>query len=66
MISVAININGHFLVGRSACNTGAKEGKYVNYKCDDGSVILHNPDDGAVELAVKMLRTIKHVDKEDR
>jgi len=28
---------------------------------DDGSVIYHNPKDGAVRLAVKMLETIKEV-----
>lgn len=29
------------------------------YACDDGSIINHDYEDGAVELAHKMLKTIK-------
>ncbi|KKL22305.1 hypothetical protein LCGC14_2436750, partial [marine sediment metagenome] len=32
---------------------------YVSYKVDDGSTIYHNPKDGAVALAKKLLDTIK-------
>ncbi len=31
------------------------------YVCDDGSHIEHDPNDGAVELAIKALRTIKEI-----
>jgi hypothetical protein len=54
MLTVAILKNGNPLVARSARRT--KPGEYL---CDDGTVIQHNYDDGAVELAVKLLRTIK-------
>ena len=58
MISVAIMINGNPIMARSAVNEGGTgaEDKYV---VDDGSVIWHNPDDGAVKLAIEMLKNIK-------
>lgn len=59
MITVALLINGNPLAARSAVNTGKKKGKNVIYRNDDGGKILHNPDDGAVKLAIKMLETIK-------
>ena len=55
MLTVAILVNGNPLVARSA--TRIKEGVY---KCDDGTVIEHKFEDGAVDLAKKMLDTIKH------
>lgn len=58
MISVVISINGNPIMARSAVNKLTTEGVYV---CDDGTRIEHDPKDGAVELAVKMLRTIKEV-----
>ena len=59
MISVCININGNFLVGRSATRIDENRDGDCEYKCDDGTIIKHDPDKGAVELAIKMLRTIK-------
>lgn len=56
MISVSIAINGEPIYARSAVNRIEETGKYV---VDDGSFIEHNPDDGAVALAIKMLETIK-------
>lgn len=29
------------------------------YRIDDGTLIKHNYDDGAVKLSIKMLKTIK-------
>lgn len=59
MITVAILINGNPIMARSANNIGKR--KENKYKCDDGTIIEHNPDDGAVALAKKMLDTIKEV-----
>jgi len=47
-------------MARSAVNTMEVDvDGVVKYESDDGSIILHNPDDGAVKLAIKMLETIK-------
>lgn len=63
MIGVAITINGQPIFARTAVNRIKERGVYV---VDDGSEIQHNPDDGAVALAIKMLQTIKDdPDKED-
>lgn len=56
MITVAILINGQPIMARSAVNRIAETGYYIG---DDGSKIKHDPDDGAVKLAIKMLKTIK-------
>ncbi len=62
MITVAILINGQPIAARSAVNTGITDNKGITkYKNDDGLTILHNPKDGAVKLAIKMLKTIKEV-----
>jgi len=62
MISVAIMINGHPIMARSAVNKGKGCRMVSNnheYEVDDGSIIIHDPDDGAVKLAIEMLKTIK-------
>lgn len=61
MLTVSISINGVVLMARSAVNrkTLPQEDGKVTYAVDDGSQILHNPDDGAVALAHKLLDTIK-------
>lgn len=56
MISVSIAINGEPIFARTAVNRRKEIGKYV---LDTGELIEHNPDEGAVVLAVKMLQTIK-------
>ena len=60
MLSVAIMINGNPIMARSVVN---KENTTVEiehaYLVDDGSVIYHDPDDGAVKLAIKLFETIK-------
>lgn len=56
MIGVYITINGTTIYARSAVNRLREKGVYV---CDDGTPIKHNPDDGAVALAIKMLETIE-------
>lgn len=56
MIGVYITINGTTIYARSAVNRLREKGVYV---CDDGTAIKHDPDDGAVALAIKMLETIE-------
>lgn len=55
MITVTISINGEALFARSATNRLKEHGVYI---LDTGERIHHNPDDGAVALAIKMLHTI--------
>lgn len=55
MITVAILINGYPLYTRTAVNRIPSQG---GYRMDDGSIIKHNPKDGAVKLAIKMLKSI--------
>lgn len=65
MLTVAILINGQPIMARSAVNTGKRlvnevEGvRETIYDVDDGSQVHHDPDDGAVALAIKLLGTIK-------
>lgn len=56
MIGVYITINGTTIYARTAVNRLREKGVYV---CDDGTAIKHNPGDGAVALAIKMLETIE-------
>jgi hypothetical protein len=58
MITVSIAINAHAIYTRSAVNQAT--GKTPeSYKLDTGEIIKHDPNDGAVVLAIKMLNTIK-------
>jgi hypothetical protein len=60
MLTVAILINGQPIMARSAVNTGKVLGDgCVVYAVDDGSKIHHRPENGAVKLAEKLLKTIK-------
>lgn len=56
MIGVYITINGTPIMARTAVNRLKEHGVYI---ADDGTRIEHNPDDGAVALAIKMLQTIE-------
>jgi hypothetical protein len=60
MISVSIFINLKPVYTRTARNIGQK-GSICSYELDTGEIIEHNPDEGAVVLAKKMLDTIKEV-----
>lgn len=53
-------INGNPVMARSVVRMTENENE-CEYHCDDGSVIKHNPEEGAVALAKKMLDTIKEV-----
>lgn len=56
MIGVYITINGEPIFARTAVNRLKEHGVYV---CDDGNTIKHDPEDGAVKLAIKMLELIE-------
>lgn len=63
MITVAILINGQPITARSASRKGKvvdnKDSDLYRYAVDDGSFIRHRQKDGAVKLAIEMLKTIK-------
>ena len=59
MISVHICINGIPIVARSAVNRGPVPSGVTRYELDDGTSVLHKPEDGAVVLGIKMLGQIR-------
>jgi hypothetical protein len=59
VITVAILINGHPIMSRSAVNKGERSDGMTRYSVDDGSELFHRREDGAVPLAIEMLKTIK-------
>jgi hypothetical protein len=60
MISVSIFINGNPIFTRTAVNISpASDGSYSTYELDTGKILKHKRKDGAVKLAIKMLKTIK-------
>ena len=59
MITVSILINNNPILTRSAYRISGDEGETCQYHVDDGSLIEHNYNDGAVILAKKLLDTIK-------
>jgi hypothetical protein len=60
MLGVTIHVNGTVIYARTAVNRGKpdKNGMVV-YETDTGITVRHNPKDGAVVLAKKLLDTIK-------
>jgi hypothetical protein len=61
MITVAILLNGYPLIARSAHRRTSrhnKDGKNA-YLLDTGEIIYHTYEEGAIKLAIKMLKTIK-------
>lgn len=63
MITVSILINGQPLFTRSAVNILelAERPGTCRYRLDTGEELVHKRSDGAVSLAIKMLKTIKEV-----
>jgi hypothetical protein len=65
MITVTISINDQVIFTRSARNITNEEMANVSssgpnlYAVDDGSRLTHRRSEGAVKLAIKMLKTIK-------
>lgn len=61
MLTVAILINGNPLVAKNAVNKIEKNKRgQVKYLTDSGEVVWHDPKDGAVVLAKKLLDTIRN------
>lgn len=56
MITVNILINGEAIYARSAVNRIKEHGVYI---LDTGERIFHDPEEGAVALAIKMLHGIE-------
>jgi len=61
VFTVAILINGSPIFARSAVNRGkvSPGSEECLYEVDTGEEVLHDPDDGAVKLARKLLDTIR-------
>lgn len=59
MLTVSILINGEPIFTRTVVNRIEEKGGYVS---DDGTIIKHDPKDGAIALAIKALKTIKEVE----
>lgn len=61
MLTVAILINGNPLVAKNAVNQTRRNAKgQVAYKTDSGEILWHDPDEGAIALAHKLLDTIRN------
>lgn len=61
MITVSILINGQPIYARTAVNIGKNaDGKHI-YKIDDGSILSHTREEGALALAKMMLDTVEEV-----
>lgn len=63
MITVSILINGQPIYTRSAVNRSKPNpaSKINTYEVDDGTIIYHQIDKGAIHLAKKLLEKIKEV-----
>lgn len=64
MITVSILINGQPIYTRSAVRVTTGDKGINTYQLDDGTHIFHRYDDGAIPLAIQMLKTIHEVKKE--
>lgn len=56
MIRVCIFMNSKTLVEMKAFRMEGRPGERCTYKLSDGRYLTHDYDEGAVELAVRMLR----------
>ena len=61
MFTVSIDVNARPVYTRSCRNTGRKKDGKTIYALDTGEQVLLDPDDGAVELARKLLDTIEDI-----
>ena len=55
MISVVVYINNVPIICRQARRVQGEPGQVCRYKVDDGKVIHHHYDEGAAQLAIKLL-----------
>jgi len=61
MITVNILINGNCILARTAVRICTKPDGTAQYKTDCNHIIEHNPIEGPVKLAHKMLDLLKDV-----
>ena len=61
MISVTIYINGVPIVTRSAVNTMVTKKGKTKYRLDDHRELWHARGDGAIPLAIEMLKGVHQV-----
>lgn len=59
MLGVTIHINGQVIYARTAVLRGGDGKGMARYETDTGQVVWHDPEDGAMVLAKKLLDTIK-------
>jgi len=59
MMTVVIYINNVPIVSRSARNVEFIEDDTYRYKVDDGQELIHKRSDGAIKLAINMLKNVK-------
>jgi hypothetical protein len=59
VFTITVYINTVPVITRSCRNTGKTRGGLTIYHCDDGREILHDPNDGAAMLAIKILEGVK-------
>lgn len=61
MMTVSISINGEPIFARTCVNVGDDDDdpRYCLYSVDDGRTIRHIRDEGAVPLAISLLKGIK-------
>lgn len=55
---VKVYINNTPLIVKSAVRIKGTPGQLCMYKTDTGKLLMHHYDDGAAELAVKLLREL--------
>lgn len=60
MIRVLVSINGRIIHKRTAVRIEDEDKDGVaQYRTGNNTVIAHKPKDGAIELAIKMLKTLE-------
>ncbi len=60
MITITVLINGQPIATRSARRV-SEEKDHCKYKMDDGNIIKHKPEKGAIHLAKLMLNKITDI-----
>lgn len=63
MLTISVKINDKTVYARSAHRRTKRhaKGKEQAYLTDAGVVVYHDPDDGVIKLAQKILGTIKEI-----
>jgi len=60
IVTVLVLRNGRTVASMSATDLGpVKDTNWNRYRLDAGATIQHDPDDGVVDLAIKMLNLVE-------